>query len=223
MAQQAPVLDQNFRSRPSVLRALQALYDNGGEDAFLERDIRFERVRPGGVRSDADYLRDGQAAKALTLRVLRSGGDKAMSADASRDAATQACVAAIHQILVDARAGNAVLRGRPVQPGDIAVLVRSHREATLVQRALAAVGIPAVAAGKQSLLPLLKPAIFVRCCWHCCNRPTKAACVQRWPPCCLASGPARSRQWNAKVTCNAGSRHSCCIGASAGSAADRSQ
>ncbi|HHA2535129.1 TPA: exodeoxyribonuclease V subunit beta [Stenotrophomonas maltophilia] len=151
VAQQAPVLDQNFRSRPSVLRALQALYDNGGEDAFLERDIRFERVRPGGVRSDADYLRDGQAAKALTLRVLRSGGDKAMSADASRDAATQACVAAIHQILVDARAGNAVLRGRPVQPGDIAVLVRSHREATLVQRALAAVGIPAVAAGKQSL------------------------------------------------------------------------
>ncbi len=151
VAQQAPVLDQNFRSRPSVLRALQALYDNGGEDAFLERDIRFEPVRPGGVRSDADYQRDGHAAAALTLRVLRSGGDKAMSADASRDAATQACVAAIHQILVEARAGNAVLRGRPVQPGDIAVLVRSHREATLVQRALAAVGIPAVAAGKQSL------------------------------------------------------------------------
>ncbi|MFH7572045.1 UvrD-helicase domain-containing protein, partial [Pseudomonas syringae group genomosp. 7] len=80
VAQQAPVLDQNFRSRPSVLRALQTLYDNGGEDAFLERDIQFEPVRPGGVRSDADYLRDGQAAKALTLRVLRSGGDKAMSA-----------------------------------------------------------------------------------------------------------------------------------------------
>uniref|UniRef100_UPI0028A1F922 3'-5' exonuclease n=1 Tax=Stenotrophomonas indicatrix TaxID=2045451 RepID=UPI0028A1F922 len=58
---------------------------------------------------------------------------------------------AIHQILLEARAGTALLRGRPVQPGDIAVLVRSHREATLVQRALAAVGIPAVAAGKQSL------------------------------------------------------------------------
>ncbi|HDS1581721.1 TPA: exodeoxyribonuclease V subunit beta [Stenotrophomonas maltophilia] len=150
-AQQAPALDQNFRSRPAVLRALQALYDNGGEEAFLERDIQFEPVRPGGVRRDDDYLRDGQAAAALTLRVLRSGGDKAMGADASREAATRACVAAIHQTLVDARAGRAVLRGRPLQPGDIAVLVRSHREATLVQRALAAVGIPAVAAGKQSL------------------------------------------------------------------------
>lgn len=150
-AQQAPALDQNFRSRPAVLRALQALYDNGGEEAFLERDIQFEPVRPGGVRRDDDYLRDGQAAAALTLRVLRSGGDKAMGADASREAATRACVAAIHQTLVDARAGRAVLRGRPLQPGDIAVLVRSHREATVVQRALAAVGIPAVAAGKQSL------------------------------------------------------------------------
>ncbi|WP_312710040.1 exodeoxyribonuclease V subunit beta [Stenotrophomonas sp.] len=150
-ARPAPPLDQNFRSRPSVLRALQALYDNGGDDAFLEAGIGFEPVRPGGVRSDDDYLRNGTAAPALTLRVLRSDGDKAMSADASRMAATQACVAAIHQTLVDARAGAAVLRGRPVQPGDIAVLVRSHREATLVQRALAMVGIPAVAAGKQSL------------------------------------------------------------------------
>uniref|UniRef100_UPI0034E53E42 UvrD-helicase domain-containing protein n=2 Tax=Gammaproteobacteria TaxID=1236 RepID=UPI0034E53E42 len=75
LAQQAPVLDQNFRSRPAVLRALQALYDNGGEDAFLERDIQFEPVRPGGVRTDEDYQRDGHAAAALTLRVLRSGGD----------------------------------------------------------------------------------------------------------------------------------------------------
>jgi exodeoxyribonuclease V beta subunit len=63
VAQQAPVLDQNFRSRPAVLRALQALYDNGGEDAFLERDIQFEPVRPGGVRIDEDYLRDGHAAR----------------------------------------------------------------------------------------------------------------------------------------------------------------
>ena len=83
--------------------------------------------------------------------MLRSGGDRPLAADASREAATRACVAAIHQVLVDARAGRALLRGRPVQPADIAVLVRSHREATLVQRALAAVGVPAVAAGRQSL------------------------------------------------------------------------
>ncbi|KAF1013203.1 MAG: RecBCD enzyme subunit RecB [Stenotrophomonas maltophilia] len=150
-ALQAPVLDQNFRSRPSVLRAVQALYATAGETAFLEADIQFEVMHPGGVRTDADLLREGQPAPALVLHRLRSGSDKPLGADASRAAATQACVAAIHQVLLEARDGRASLRGRPVHPGDIAVLVRSHREATLVQRALAAVGIPAVAAGKQSL------------------------------------------------------------------------
>ena len=38
-----------------------------------------------------------------------------------------------------------------MQPGDIAVLVRTHRDATRIRAALAEVGIPAVAAGKLSL------------------------------------------------------------------------
>ena len=150
-AEAAPSLDRNFRSRPTVLRALQALYANAGPTAFLDEAIRFEPVAAGGVRRDDDHLRAGVPAPGLTLRVLRSADGRPMHADPSREAACAACVADIHRVLVEARAGTALLRGRPVQPGDIAVLVRSHREATMVQRALARVGIPAVAAGKQSL------------------------------------------------------------------------
>jgi len=150
-AGQAPPLAHNFRSRPSVLRAVQALYDTAGSAAFLEPAIQFEPVVPGGVRQDSDYLRHGQPAPGLELRVLRSEDGRPMKADASREAATQACVAAIHQVLDEARHGQALLRGRPVQPGDIAVLVRRHQEATRVQAALARVGIPAVAAGRESL------------------------------------------------------------------------
>src|SRR5690606_11089679 len=51
---------------------------------------------------------------------------------------------------VDARAGKATSGGRPVQPGDIAVLVRKHHEATRIREALAAAAIPAVAARPQS-------------------------------------------------------------------------
>ncbi|HLM53256.1 MAG TPA: 3'-5' exonuclease, partial [Pseudoxanthomonas sp.] len=76
---------------------------------------------------------------------------KPYSAGRSRELATQACVAAIHRVLTEARAGTAALEGRPVQPGDIAVLVRSHAEATRIRQALAMAGIAAVAAGKQSL------------------------------------------------------------------------
>src|SRR5690606_11611114 len=69
----------------------------------------------------------------------------------ARALATAACVAAIHSVLADARAGRASIDGRPVRPGDIAVLVRKHHEATRIRQALAKVGIPAVAAGNLSL------------------------------------------------------------------------
>ena len=150
-ADAAPALDRNFRSRPAVLHAIEALYANAGERAFLEADIAFEPVHPGSTRVDADFLRDGMPAPGLTVRVLHNteGGD--LKADPSRQQASDACVAAIHEILSEAREGRALLRGAPVQPGDIAVLVRSHKEATRIQQALGVVGIPAVAAGKQSL------------------------------------------------------------------------
>lgn len=153
-ADEAPRLSHNFRSRPAVLRAVRALYesaDAAGQDAFAHPDIRFEPVDPGGKRGDDDYLHDGTAAPALTLRLLRSGDGRPLDADGSRGAATAACVADIHRVLGDARAGRAHIDGRPVQPGDIAVLVRNHKEATRMLQALARAGVPAVAAGKQSL------------------------------------------------------------------------
>ena len=152
LAGEAPRLAHNFRSRPALLRALDALYANAGERAFLDERIRFEPVQPGDQRDDADYLLDGAPAPALTLHLLDPDDEgKPLKADDSRDAATLACVADIHRVLSAARAGRALIDGEPLQPGDIAVLVRSHKEATRIQQALAATGIPAVAAGKHSL------------------------------------------------------------------------
>src|SRR5690606_16839486 len=84
------------------------------------------------------------------------GEVKPWRAEDSRVLCTSACVAAIHAVLSEGRAGTATIEGRPVQPGDIAVLVRTHNEATRIQQALANVGIPAVAAGKQSLYATLE-------------------------------------------------------------------
>lgn len=159
----APALNRNFRSRPGVLRAVQALYDSAdppgdaGTDeaaasaAFLAPGIHFTPVLPGTRRHDDDYLRDSTPAPALTVRLLRSADGRPLNAEPAREAATAACVADIHRVLREARAGTASLDGAPVQPGDIAVLVRSHKEATRVQQALAHAGIPAVAAGRRSL------------------------------------------------------------------------
>ncbi len=172
-ARDAPPLSRNFRSRPSVLRAVSALYAQAQAAAdagtstdpakqvpppFIDPRIGFREVLPGGVRSDGDFLRNGAPAPALTVwraplpqDVDSKGRLKPYKAGRSRELATSACVAAIHRVLCDARDGKASIEGRPVQPGDIAVLVRTHGEATRIRHALAMAGIPAVAAGKQSL------------------------------------------------------------------------
>lgn len=167
-AQEAPPLGHNFRSRPFVLQSIEALYAQA-QDAhvtdpdkiappFIDERIAFYPVQPGGVREDAEYQRNGKPASALTLwrapeptETDRQGKPKPYSAGQSRELATRACVAAIHRVLTEARAGRATIKGEPVRPGDIAVLVRKHSEAILIRDALAAVGIPAVAAGRQSL------------------------------------------------------------------------
>ncbi|QDH68758.1 exodeoxyribonuclease V subunit beta [Marilutibacter alkalisoli] len=156
-AEAAPALSHNFRSRPSLLRAIDALYAQAGNTAFVDERIAFHTLEPGGKRGDADFRRAGSVAPALTLwRAPDPAADdkgrvKPWSAPDSRALATAACVAAIHAVLRDERDHRAKIDGRAARPGDIAVLVRSHAEATRVQRALADVGIPAVAAGKQSL------------------------------------------------------------------------
>ena len=153
----APDLRENFRSRPALLAALAALYANAGDMLSRDPDIAFHPVVPGGNRSDADFLRDGVPAAALTVwqapapPIDDQGKRKPWRAGEARTLATRACVAAIHDVLSQARNGDARIEGKPVQPGDIAVLVRTHHEATRVQQALALAGIPAVAAGKQSL------------------------------------------------------------------------
>ncbi|WP_444972729.1 UvrD-helicase domain-containing protein, partial [Xanthomonas campestris] len=53
-AQRAPPLEHNFRTRPGVLAAIDALYAQAGyAEAFLTEGIAFHPVQPGTKRSDA--------------------------------------------------------------------------------------------------------------------------------------------------------------------------
>ena len=158
-AQRAPALDRNFRSRPSLLRAISTLYARAGEAAFVDERIRFRDVEPGGAVRDEDFQRDGRTAPALDVCVLPPPDDGRRKPQwyvgEARQLAALACVTAIHALLSDAREGRALLRerggDRAPQSGDIAVLVRNHNEATLMREALSRAGIPAVAAGRRSL------------------------------------------------------------------------
>jgi exodeoxyribonuclease V beta subunit len=156
VAQPAPPLQRNFRSRPCLLRAIDALYAAAGDAAFGAEGIGFRSVEPGGRRGDDACLRDGRPAPALTLRRLPARDDgKDFPADESRDRVAVACTQAIHETLALASTGRLTIDGRhgprAPGPGDIAVLVRKHRDGLRLARLLARAGIPAVTAAPTSL------------------------------------------------------------------------
>ncbi|WP_242111660.1 UvrD-helicase domain-containing protein [Luteimonas aquatica] len=159
-AEQTQSLRRNFRSRPAVLRAVEALFADAPPGALGE-DIAFEPVAPGGGVDDGDLRLDGRPAPALGFHRVppREDGKDWNKDDAIRIAAAL-CADAIRDRLQCARAGRLLRRDagtgadaapRPLEPRDCAVLVRTHREAEAVRHALARRGVPAVASGRISL------------------------------------------------------------------------
>ena len=148
-------LRRNFRSRPRALVAVESLFTLRGPGGFDQPGIAFEAVAAGGACSDAALRIDGADAPALVVMPLHE--DPADTGiERARALATAACVCAIHALLAAGQAGRARLVDRhgverAVAPGDISVLVPANRDATTMQRALAALGIPSVAAGRSSL------------------------------------------------------------------------
>jgi exodeoxyribonuclease V beta subunit len=160
-------LEVNWRSDPAALGALDALL---GGVTFGDDTIDFVPSEAAEVNRDGRLRADsGEALPALSLR-LALGPDLARSkrkphdistADAERAIAAD-LVAQVRALLERARlprraagaAGHGDRRGevRAVRPSDVAVLVRSSREAAWVQAALVAGGIPAVMARGGNVL-----------------------------------------------------------------------
>ncbi|MEJ1097486.1 MULTISPECIES: exodeoxyribonuclease V subunit beta [unclassified Pseudoxanthomonas] len=156
-AQQGATLDRNFRSRPSVIRAVNTLFESAPPGALGE-GIDFLPTHPGGNAADMDFLLDGQAAPAIHFHVVPpTDTGKDYTKPVSVHMAAELCADAILQRLQQAQAGRALIKDRlsksmrPLQPRDVAVLVRDHRQATAVRHALSLRGVPAVASGRESL------------------------------------------------------------------------
>lgn len=153
-AQQAPPLTHNFRSRPSLIHVLNQLYNDSGDHVFHQSGINYQAVHPGHLRQDSDLIRHGEIAPAVTLWQAPPPENtqiKRYLIQESLDLCTHACSIAIYQWLKDSQHKQAHILSRPIQPQDIAVIVRNHDQAARIQHCLMQLGIPATMAGKQSL------------------------------------------------------------------------
>ncbi|ALC16835.1 DNA helicase/exodeoxyribonuclease V, beta subunit [Desulfuromonas soudanensis] len=151
-------LGTNWRSTPDLVAAVNTLFGCHPRPFYLE-GIPFQEVNAADRnRENRLVLPDEMSAAPLQLWYAPCAGEGSFIGKGEADEFLPLAVAGeIVRLLEASRAGTAFFRDgaegpkRTVVPGDMAVLVRTNREARLLQEALRQVRVPSVLQSAESL------------------------------------------------------------------------
>jgi len=151
-------LTVNRRSGSRLVAAVNHLFASARKPFVYEDYIGFEPVAPGPA-VDAEPLRvQGLDPIPLQFWMLRLDADNQTTrppgficSDAAEASAARACAESIAELLNQAAAGQATIGENALEPRDIALLVRTHREGGRVRQALRACGVGSVTLSKDSV------------------------------------------------------------------------
>ena len=152
-AGQAHTLDTNWRSAPSLLTAVNALFRSAASP-FVISDIAFHGSEPApGDRGD--LVIDGESGAPFRIWFTEGHDGKPINKGAMKTLAARATAAEIVRLLDLGERGGARIvdasGGRKLRGGDIAVLVRTHEQGQATREALAALGVACVQRGGASV------------------------------------------------------------------------
>ena len=173
-------LGRNFRSTEPLVDAVNAFWGHAERSltgGSFARDgsaegLRYHPVVPNGRHER--LLQRGPAGwvEVPAMQLACDPDAEVLSAGRARDVLARACAATIAGWLAQARAGDLGFsadpgpdstRLRPLQPGDIAVLVRSRHEAASVRRALHALALPSVYGSDRDSVWASDEALQLQC------------------------------------------------------------
>jgi len=148
-------LATNYRSEPSLVRAVNALFRDHPRP-FLFEGIPFHAADPALERKAIPTLTvDGNTPPPLEIWFAEaeepSGKKGTVTKQSGEDRVPRAVCAEIARLVSMGRSGRARIGEDTLCEGDIAVLLRTNREARILQRALSAQGLPAVLYSTSSL------------------------------------------------------------------------
>jgi len=135
-------LAKNWRSSTAMVSAVNRVFGHANKPFIYEDSISFQPVESQG--KSKPLLLNGVEPAALQLWLHEEEGQKNMTKGLYQQVYAKATANQIATLLTDAQQGNAMLSGRPVKAGDIAVLVRTGAEAKLVRDQLDALSVPSV-------------------------------------------------------------------------------
>lgn len=138
----------NYRSDPSLLQALNALYARH-KAPFVYPGIEYTPVEPRPGACNALRAADGSSLSGVELLLV--------PAPEQGKPAAEGLEAAVASDIAERLRGGAVIVGpqaepsRPLQPSDIAVLTRENKQSYAMERALSACGVAAIVLGERSV------------------------------------------------------------------------
>jgi len=137
-------LGTNWRSSADMVSAVNQVFELPDSPFIYDADIPFLPVKPNPSATKKEWFIDGQKQPALTFW-LQQADDKPVTKGSYLDVMSAATASQIQHILTSAQNGQAQFsNGKPIQAGNIAVLVRTGNEGRMIKQALASQGIASV-------------------------------------------------------------------------------
>ncbi|MFM0021502.1 exodeoxyribonuclease V subunit beta [Paraburkholderia azotifigens] len=143
----------NQRSTAPIVEACNRIFEANAR-AFVLEGLDYQPVRAGERQRPPFIDRDGAAGGDFCVWTLPKGDAVLTKRDAQR-AASEACAAEIVRLLRGAREGSVTIGDRPLAPGNIAVLVQTHKQGSLIKRVLSAWGVGSVELAQASVFESL--------------------------------------------------------------------
>ncbi|MCP2087674.1 UNVERIFIED_ORG: exodeoxyribonuclease V beta subunit [Paraburkholderia sediminicola] len=142
----------NQRSTAPIVDACNRLFE-ANPQAFVLDGLDYQPVRAGERRRPPFSEPDANAGDFRIWTLPQ--GDAALTKREAQRAASEACAAEIVRLLRGAREGSVTIGDAPLAPGNIAVLVQTHKQGSLIKRVLASWGVGSVELAQASVFATL--------------------------------------------------------------------
>ncbi|WP_313952216.1 exodeoxyribonuclease V subunit beta, partial [Accumulibacter sp.] len=143
-------LRHNQRSTAGLIAAGNALF-TVNPNAFILAGLDYQPVSPGDKPRQAFTDRSEAESAALRIWQLPTVDGQHLPRGQAQQAARRATAAEVARLLGEASADRISIGQRPLAPGDIAILVKSHRQGRMVKDALLQVGVGSVELSQHSI------------------------------------------------------------------------
>ena len=146
-------LTENWRSSPPLLDAFNTLFDNT-RHPFLYDEILYHPLVAGNRDASAcgEPSESGELSESVPMQLwFMDSGDEKSGLWTVEDAGAFASKAVAGEIVRLLQDGETLVGGKPLTAGDIAVIVRTHRQAAIVLNAMSARGIAGVMRSDRSI------------------------------------------------------------------------